>query len=139
MSFPIIRRDVLIFPDGRLDTKNASLYTGLAEKTLATKRCDGTGPKFVKRGRVFYFKEDLDDWLNEDGKLRSTAQAQKKRNLGIVAAQKGKKDFSNGKDDDWLNEDGKLRRTAQAQKRRNLEVETKQQAKDRFSNGKNDE
>ncbi|WP_175463295.1 helix-turn-helix transcriptional regulator [Nitrosospira multiformis] len=122
-----------------MDTENAASYVGLSVKTMATKRCDGTGPKFVKRGRVFYFKEDLDDWVNENGKLSSTAQAQKRRNLGIVAAQKGKKDFSNGNHDDWLNEDGKLRRTAQAQKRRNLEVETKQQAKGRFSNGKNDE
>lgn len=91
---------VVIYADGRLDTKNASLYTGLAEKTLAMKRCEGTGPKFVKRGRVFYFKEDLDDWLNVDGKLNSTAQAQKNRYLEIVAAQKRKKDFSNEKDDD---------------------------------------
>lgn len=81
MSLPIIRRDVLIFPDGRMDAKNAASYVGLSEKTLAMKRCKGIGPKYVKRGRVFYFREDLDQWLNEEGKFSSTAQAQKKPQL----------------------------------------------------------
>jgi hypothetical protein len=66
---------IIMFPDGRLDTKNASLYLGLKEKTLAMMRGYGTGPKFIKRGRVFYFKEDLDAWLNAQGRLTSTAQA----------------------------------------------------------------
>ena len=63
-----------MFPDGRLDTKNAALYLGLKEKTLAMMRGSGTGPKFIKRGRVFYFMEDLDAWLNAEGRLTSTAQ-----------------------------------------------------------------
>jgi hypothetical protein len=67
---------VVYFPDGRLDTNNASRYTGLAEKTLAMMRCSGTGPKYVKRGRVFYFRADLDEWLNA-GKFSSTAQSRK--------------------------------------------------------------
>jgi len=29
-----------------MDTKNAALYLGLSIKTLAMKRCDGTGPPF---------------------------------------------------------------------------------------------
>lgn len=68
--------EVIMYPDGRLDTRNASAYLGLSEKTLAMMRCNGTGPKFVKRGRVFYYKEDLDHWLNADGRFTSTAQAQ---------------------------------------------------------------
>lgn len=67
--------EIIMFPDGRLDTKNAALYLGLKEKTLAMMRGSGTGPKFIKRGRVFYFKEDLDSWLNAEGRLTSTAQA----------------------------------------------------------------
>ncbi len=63
----------MMFPDGRLDTKNASSYLGLSEKTLAMKRCDGTGPRFIKKGRIFYFKKDLDEWL-ESGQAMSTAQ-----------------------------------------------------------------
>lgn len=81
--------EVMIFPDGRMDTRNAALYLALSEKTLAMLRCQGTGPKFLKRGRVFYFKSDLDDWLNAPGRYRSTAQAQQARRspkaTGILA------------------------------------------------------
>ena len=66
--------EIIMFPDGRLDTKNAAMYLGLKEKTLAMMRGSGTGPKFIKRGRVFYFKEDLDAWLNAEGRFISTAQ-----------------------------------------------------------------
>ena len=61
--------------DGRMDTENAALYLGLSPKTLAMKRCNGNGPLFVKRGRIYYFKADLDAWLNEQGRLGSTAQS----------------------------------------------------------------
>lgn len=65
---------VKMYPDGRLDTKNAALYLGLEEKTMAMKRSDGTGPRFIKRGRIFYFKDDLDAWINECKRATSTAQ-----------------------------------------------------------------
>jgi hypothetical protein len=65
---------VRAFPDGRMDARNAALYLGLEEKTLAMKRSDGTGPRFIKRGRIFYFKEDLDAWINECKRATSTAQ-----------------------------------------------------------------
>jgi len=64
---------VLIYPDGRMNTKNASMYVGLSEKTLAMMRCKGEGPQYVKRGRIFYFKKDLDEWL-ESGRTISTTQ-----------------------------------------------------------------
>ena len=57
-----------------LTTKEASQYLGLSEKTLATHRVKGSGPVFVKRGRIFYLKPDLDAWLQE-AKYTSTAQA----------------------------------------------------------------
>lgn len=69
-------KEVVMYPDGRMDTRNTSTYTGLSEKTLAMMRCNGNGPKFVKCGRVFYFKDDVDLWLNAGGKFTSTAQAQ---------------------------------------------------------------
>jgi hypothetical protein len=69
--------DILIFPDGRLDTKNAAVYLGLSEKTLAMMRCQGTGPRFIKRGRVFYYQEDLDAWLAQAARVTSTAQARR--------------------------------------------------------------
>lgn len=68
---------VKMYPDGRMDTRNAALYLGFEEKTLAMKRSDGNGPSFIKRGRIFYFKEDLDSWINEAKKATSTAQARR--------------------------------------------------------------
>lgn len=65
---------VLVLPDGRMDTKNAATYCGLSEKTLAIKRCQGTGPTYIKLGRIFYFQKDLDAWLQRR-RITSTAQA----------------------------------------------------------------
>ena len=69
--------EILVFPDGRLDTKNAASYLGLSEKTLAMMRCQGTGPRFIKRGRVFYYQEDLDAWVAQAQRVTSTAQAKR--------------------------------------------------------------
>ncbi|MDR2166073.1 MAG: helix-turn-helix domain-containing protein [Zoogloeaceae bacterium] len=66
--------DVVILPDGRMDAKNAAAYCGLSVKTLAMKRSSGTGPKFIKIGRVFYRREHLDEWMEKHG-AASTAQA----------------------------------------------------------------
>ena len=66
--------NVTIFPNGRLDTKNASAYLGFSTKTLAMMRWQGTGPKFIKKGRIFYYLEDLDEWMKTP-RLTSTAQA----------------------------------------------------------------
>ena len=57
-----------------LTTKQAAEYLNLSEKTLSMWRCKGTGPTFIKRGRIFYLKPDLDAWLQE-AKYTSTAQA----------------------------------------------------------------
>jgi predicted DNA-binding transcriptional regulator AlpA len=77
MAEHIRQVDILVFPDGRLDTKNAAAYLGLSEKTLAMMRCQGTGPRFIKRGRVFYYQEDLDAWLAQAERVTSTAQARR--------------------------------------------------------------
>jgi hypothetical protein len=66
---------VVVYPDGRLDTENAARFLGLSPKTLAIMRSSGTGPRFIKRGRVFYFLEDLQGWISEQPRLRSSAQA----------------------------------------------------------------
>ncbi|RCW65168.1 hypothetical protein [Pseudorhodoferax soli] len=66
--------EVLVLPDGRMDRKNASKYLGNAPKTLAQWAVKGVGPRFIKRGRVWYFKEDLDHWLKA-GAATSTAAA----------------------------------------------------------------
>jgi hypothetical protein len=62
------------YPDGWLDARNTATYLGLRTKTLAMMRTAGEGPKFVKRGRISYYKEDLDQWLRE-GRVNNTAQA----------------------------------------------------------------
>jgi hypothetical protein len=67
--------EVVVLPDGRMDTRSASAYLGLSEKTLAMMRCQGTGPQFIKRGRIFYYQEDLDAWLAQARRVTSTAQA----------------------------------------------------------------
>jgi len=63
-----------ILADGMMTCEQASTYLGLALVTLAKKRCNGTGPKFTKRGRVLYFREDLDEWLRA-GRVGSCAEA----------------------------------------------------------------
>jgi hypothetical protein len=78
MKIQLQSLEVMIYPDGRLNTTNAALYLGLKEKTLAMMRGYGTGPKFIKRGKIFYFKEDLDIWLNAAGRHTSTAQVNNK-------------------------------------------------------------
>lgn len=66
--------DIKAFPDGRVMAREAAKYLGLADKTLAMLRSRGKGPKFVKRGRIFYYLVDLDKWLRE-ARVSSTAQA----------------------------------------------------------------
>lgn len=65
--------DLVVRPDGRVDAKGASAYLGLSEKTLAMMRCKGTGPRFVKRGRIFYYIKELETWIKE-GEAISTSQ-----------------------------------------------------------------
>lgn len=77
---------IVIYPDGRLDTRNAALYIGYSVKTLAMKRCEGSGPKFVKLGYVYYYREDLDAWIAEQGRQTSTAQGGSKRKLNIIVS-----------------------------------------------------
>jgi len=64
-------REVIVLPDGRMDTRNASIYIGLSEKTMAMMRCEGKGPEYVKLGKVFYFQEILDKWIQSFTKKTS--------------------------------------------------------------------
>ena len=66
-------KEVTMFQDGRMDASNAADYLGFSKKTLAMKRSEGNGPKYIKRGRIFYFREDLDEWLKE-GRRSSTGK-----------------------------------------------------------------
>jgi hypothetical protein len=54
---------ISMFADGRLTALEAAKYLGLAPKTLAIMRSEGRGPAYLKRGRIYYYREDLDRWL----------------------------------------------------------------------------
>jgi hypothetical protein len=78
MSEGIRQVSVQVLPDGRMDRRNAAKYLGLSVKTLAMHACRRTGPNFVKRGRVFYFREDLDHWLKQSDAPGITARPEKR-------------------------------------------------------------
>jgi len=76
--------EITVYPDGRLDCENAAKYLGRSKKTLDGWRVKGIGPKYTKTGgtetggRVFYFLEDLDLWINGENherRVTSTAAA----------------------------------------------------------------
>ena len=77
MDAAIKSLEVFVYPDGRMDRKNAARYVGLSVKTLAMHASRGTGPKYVKIGRVFYFRYELDAWIKA-GETNSAAQAAQK-------------------------------------------------------------
>jgi Helix-turn-helix domain len=64
-----------ICPDGRMRTDDAAAYLGVAAKTLAVWRNLGKGPRFLKIGRIltFYYRQDLDAWLQRYGEVWETA------------------------------------------------------------------
>jgi Helix-turn-helix domain len=68
-----------ILPDGRMTPEQASAYLGLSVQTLAKERWSGGGPKFIKRGRIFYYREDLDEWLRS-ARVSSNAEEKARRN-----------------------------------------------------------
>lgn len=71
--------DINVYPDGRLDRRNAARYMGCPSKTLAIWASQGTGPPYCKLGkRVFYFKEDLDAWI-QSHRATSTADYRAKQ------------------------------------------------------------
>lgn len=54
-------------PAPLLDPKAAAAYLGLSEWTLAEWRCIGSGPRFIKTGRlVRYAPEALQAWIEEN-------------------------------------------------------------------------
>jgi hypothetical protein len=82
MPTEIARLPIVVFPDDRMDAKNAARFLGISPKTLANMRSTGVGPRFVKRGRIFYFLEDLQRWIDERPRVRSTAQARLAGSVG---------------------------------------------------------
>lgn len=67
-------------PPGKpLNPKEAASYLGLTESTLATYRCRGGGPFFLRAGnRIRYRLADLNAWM-EQGAGTTAAQARLNR------------------------------------------------------------
>ena len=63
MGVEIKKITVTASPDGRLRPADAAKYLNVAKGTLADWRYKGKGPRFIKRGGIFYRLSDLDDWL----------------------------------------------------------------------------
>ncbi len=47
----------------RVSPREAADHIGVSEKTLAQWRAQEKGPPYIKRGRISYFRHDLDAWL----------------------------------------------------------------------------
>jgi hypothetical protein len=61
--------------DAAVDDTEASLITGLSKAALATRRCRGGGPPFIKDGKyVRYLRRDLLEWLYAR-RVRSTSES----------------------------------------------------------------
>ena len=73
---PIVAPELPAGLPSALNTPQAAIYTGLAEKTLEGLRCRGGGPRFVKYGRkaVRYLVRDLDTWMDSLS-VASTSEA----------------------------------------------------------------
>ncbi len=51
---------------GPMNTRDAASYLGLAASTLEKARLTGTGPPFLKLGRIIRYRcQDLDEWLDK--------------------------------------------------------------------------
>jgi len=79
----IIKKQIISLPDGRLDSENASRYIGLTVKTMAIMRCKGTGPTFIKRGKIFYQKDKLDEWLKKGERTQTEPRKKRKAHAKV--------------------------------------------------------
>jgi hypothetical protein len=79
---------VRVLPDGRMDRRNAALYVGHAEKTFAEWATKGKGPRPVKvAGRIFYFQNDLDDFIRSAGRYQATPDEPQDTDAGARTAE----------------------------------------------------
>jgi len=73
--------DLFQCADGRMPPESAAAYVGCTVKTLAQWRWQGVGPPFVKlRGRIYYFRQAIDGWIDRQSGLSSTQQAKVRPN-----------------------------------------------------------
>lgn len=77
-------QEIVVTLDGRMSAADAATYLDLKPKTMAMHRVYGGGPPFVKTGRIWYFKADLDDWI-QARRVSTTAELDAKKRTGEVA------------------------------------------------------
>lgn len=70
-----------------MSSDEAASYLGYSRGTLANLRINGTGPRYIKRGKVLYMREDLDSWL-EERRVTSTTEAKAKVRMEGAERQK---------------------------------------------------
>jgi hypothetical protein len=75
----VIELDTTIWSDGRMTPEQTAFYLGVKPRTLGQWHWEGSGPPFIKAGRIFYFKKDIDEWLMQGGVVTSSAQARLQR------------------------------------------------------------
>jgi excisionase family DNA binding protein len=63
---PFVESVVHGSPSGWMSAREAAVYLGLSEKTLANWRSRGIGPRYVRRRSVRYRRADLDSWLGDE-------------------------------------------------------------------------
>lgn len=80
-------QDISVTLDGRVSAADAAIYLGLQPKTLAMQRTYGGGPPFVKVGRIWYFKKDLDNWVRAR-RVTTTAELYAKQKTGELSKSK---------------------------------------------------
>ena len=72
-----------ILPDGRMDGKQTAMYLGIHRSVLGKMRTEGTGPPYMRlvsaRGKLFYYKADVDAWLASQTKHVSTLEEEDTR------------------------------------------------------------
>lgn len=62
---------------GPIDTTEAARLTGLSKSTLEKMRVTGTGPRYLKLGKIVRYRpDDLEQWL-EDRLILSTSAGHK--------------------------------------------------------------
>jgi hypothetical protein len=84
-------QDIKVTLDGQVAAADAAIYLGLKDKTLAMQRTYGGGPPFLKLGRIWYFKQDLDDWIKARRVTTTAELYYAKQRTGALSKRAAKK------------------------------------------------
>lgn len=61
-------------PDPLLDTEESAKYLSRHPKTLINDRCNGSGPRYVRLGRLIRYRQSaLDEYINQSEVSQSGA------------------------------------------------------------------